>query len=44
MTPGPDLADFEEVEAERLDRAEDAVERRGVRQQGGEHGFSTLLL
>jgi NAD(P)-dependent dehydrogenase (short-subunit alcohol dehydrogenase family) len=43
MTPGPDLADFEEVEAERLDRAEGAVERRGVRQQSGEHGFSTLL-
>ena len=37
MTLGPDPADFEEVEAEGLDLGEDAVERRGVRQQTGEH-------
>jgi hypothetical protein len=41
---GPDLADLQEIEAEGLDLAEDAVERSGVRQQAGEYSFGALLL
>jgi hypothetical protein len=42
--PGPDLADFEEVKAEGLDLGEDAVKRRSVGKQAGEHGIGALLL
>jgi hypothetical protein len=38
-----DFADLQEVEAEGLELGQDAIERRRVWQQAGEHGLGALM-
>jgi hypothetical protein len=38
------LAQFKQIEAERLDLLKDAEQRRPIREQAGEHGLAALQL